>query len=258
MSRKPIRAFGIEHARKVRSAIGYAHPTELPIEVLAYMRGALVRSSPVRGARANLVRVGTRGIIGVAEGLPNEQRRFAIAHELGHFEVHANVSWLGLCTGDDLIAGYHASGREEEANAFATELLMPADLFEPGCDVARVAWDAIERLAASFQVSLSAAAIRFVELSYERVAVVCCKDGRVAWTSHSADFHGRIERGARVGEATLAHDFFAKAAVSEAPEAVPAGAWLERATDGEIIEHARAMPRLGLVMSLLWQPFETE
>src|SRR5580692_4968917 len=100
--RQPILALGIQHARAVRTEVGYKHPTELEIEVIAHMRGALVRASPTTGSRASLLRVGERGIIGIAQGLPAEQRRWAIAHELGHFETHANVSYLGLCTGEDL------------------------------------------------------------------------------------------------------------------------------------------------------------
>ena len=53
--REPIRGIGVKAARNVRGAIGYAHPTEVEIEVLAYMRGALVRNAPAHGARANLI-----------------------------------------------------------------------------------------------------------------------------------------------------------------------------------------------------------
>lgn len=117
----------MQHARAVREAIGLRHPTELELEVIAYMRGALVRGTPMNGARANLLRTGARehrrgtcdehieGVISVADHLPHDQRRWAIAHELGHFEAHPNVNYLGFCTGDDLRADYTSSGREPEA-----------------------------------------------------------------------------------------------------------------------------------------------
>src|SRR5689334_5136357 len=100
--REPIASLGIQGARRVRQALGYHHPTELPIEVLAHMRGVLVRPAPTTGARANVIRIGDRGVVGVADGLPDDQRRWAIGHELGHFELHPDVSYVGLCTGDDL------------------------------------------------------------------------------------------------------------------------------------------------------------
>src|SRR5690349_12940983 len=96
--RQPILALGVQRARTVRAEVGYKFPTEIEIEVLAHIRGALVRSSPTTGSRASLLRVGSRGVIGIASSLSDDQRRWAIAHELGHFETHATVSYLGLCT----------------------------------------------------------------------------------------------------------------------------------------------------------------
>lgn len=123
----------ITRARAVLGELGLKHPTEIEIEAIAHARGALVRAAPTRGARANLLRMGDRGVISVDE-LVLEQRRWAIAHELGHFEVHPNISYLGFCTGEDLRADYHGSGREPEANAFAAELLMPEALFQKAVD----------------------------------------------------------------------------------------------------------------------------
>jgi PAS domain S-box-containing protein len=72
--RLPMPEVAVQRARAVRSEVGYAHPTELKIEVLAHTRRALVRESPTRGVRANLIRVGPRGVISVAEGLPSPRR----------------------------------------------------------------------------------------------------------------------------------------------------------------------------------------
>jgi Zn-dependent peptidase ImmA (M78 family)/transcriptional regulator with XRE-family HTH domain len=48
--------------------------------------------------------------------LPMDRRRFTMAHELGHLTLHSNI------LGDDI---------EEEANAFASEFLMPAEVIRP-------------------------------------------------------------------------------------------------------------------------------
>lgn len=252
--REPIRAIGVQAARAVRKDIGFASPTAIEIEVLAFMRGALVRPAPARGARANLLRVGDRGIIGVAEGLSAEERRWAIAHELGHFEAHADISFHGLCSGEDMVSTYEASGREPEANAFAAELLMPEDIVRPRCDVAKVSWEPIKAIARELTVSVTAAALRFVAFTDERVALVCSKEGRVVWTDGTRDFGWRPARGTRLSSWTLAHDFFAKGTTDAEPEAVSASAWLDDVDDDEdLVEHVLTMPRLGLAMSLLWR-----
>lgn len=253
MTRQPIKAIGIAAARKVREAIGYAHPTELEIEVLAYMRGVLVRPAGAKGARANLIRVGERAIVGVAESLSKAERRWAIAHELGHFEAHPDVSYLGLCSSGDMISIYRQSGREPEANAFAAELLMPEDMFTRDCDLAKVEWKPIERIAKRYEVSVMAAGLRFLDCTDERVALVCVKDGAIAWTKASKGFGPRPNKGARVSEWTESHAFFARGEVAPEPQSVSASAWLdERADDEELVEHVFPLESLGMAMSLLW------
>jgi len=252
--RQPIRGIGVKAANEVRRAIGYEHPTEMEIEVLAYMRGALVRSVPARGARANLLRVGERGVIGVGDRLSPEERRWAIAHELGHFEAHAGVSFLGLCSSRDMVSAYETSGREPEANAFAAELLMPQDLFAKRCDVARVTWDPIRGLANEFQVSVTAAALRFVTFTADRVALVCMKDAVIQWCSATRDFGERPARGARVPAWSEAHAYFAGREASTKPETVSASAWCDDADDDEdMCEHLLPSPHLGSALSLLWR-----
>ena len=253
--REPLNALAIQRARTVRREIGYVHPTELPIEVLAHMREALVRPTPTTGARANVIRVGKRAIVSVAEGLSLEQRRWAIAHELGHLEAHPGVSYVGLCTGEDMLLDYLGSGREQEANAFAAELLMPEDLYARRCDVARVTWSPIKTLGEEFQVSVTAAALLFLAFTYDRVAVVSSKDGIVQWTRATRDFGRRLNRGEKLDKGSLAYDFFAKGQCSEAAETVDASAWVPNARDGsEIVEHSLPMPRYRTVLSLLWFP----
>jgi len=258
----------MQHARAVREAIGLRHPTELEIEVIAYMRGALVRGTPMNGARANLLRTGTHapradnlddrveGVISVAGHLPHEQRRWAIAHELGHFESHPNVNYLGFCTGEDLRADYASSGREPEANAFAAELLMPDHLYRKRVDgVAKVSWDPVQTLASEFQVSLTAAALRFVSLTGERLALYVCKDGKVAWSSGTRDFGRRLPKGSPLSQWSLASDYFKKGSVPKHPETVSAEAWAPNARDGEeVVEHALSQPNYRTVMSLVRFP----
>ena len=258
----------MQHARAVRDAIGLRHPTELEIEVVAFMRGALVRGTPMNGARANLLRAGARehrdgmhderieGVISVADHLPREQWRWAIAHELGHFEAHPNVNYLGFCTGDDLRADYTSSGREPEANAFAAELLMPEHLYRNRVDgVTKVSWDPVTTFASEFQVSMTAAALRFVSLTGERLALYVCKDGKVAWSSGTRDFGRRLPKGSPLSQWSLASDYFTKGQVPKHPETVSADAWAPNARDGEeVVEHALEQPSYRTVMSLVWFP----
>lgn len=253
--RDPLPGAAVARARAVLGEIGLKHPTEIEIEAIAHARGALVRAAPTRGARANLLRMGDRGVISV-DDLVLEQRRWAIAHELGHFEVHPNVSYLGFCTGEDLRADYHGSGREPEANAFAAELLMPEALFQKAVDkVAKPAWKDVQAIAAEFQVSLTAAAHRFVELSWERVALFICKDGKVMSNRGRRDFGARLKKGEPLHSGSLAYDYFAKRKQWPGAQHVSAAAWSPNARDSdEVMEELFVMDAYESVLCLVWYP----
>lgn len=202
-----------------------------------------------------MVRVGKRGMVTISLGLMPAERRFAIAHELGHFELHKSESYLGLCTGDQLITDYETGGTEAEANTFAAEFLMPRQLFQPRTQAREVSWDVPERLANEFEVTLTAAAVRFVELSDERVAVVYSVDEKVKWTRRNRTFGSLVEKGAKLDSYSLAIDAFKGKKLPARPETVETTAWEPGAgADEALKEHSIHMPKFGAVMSLLWAP----
>jgi hypothetical protein len=253
--RRPHVTRAANTAKQVLAEVGVEHPAEIAIETLAFARRVLVRDSPSSGARATLVRVGGRGIVGVASSLPPPQRRFAVAHELGHFEVHPAHSYAGLCHGKDLLSSYQNDGREAEANAFAAELLMPEALLARRCDVDDVNWSVVKNIADEFEVSLTASAIRFAKLCPEAVAVVWCRDGKVVWTVRGPTFRGWIAPGRRLDSYCLAYDYFHASELVEDAEPVPASAWLDDGPrDADLIEHVIALPNYESVLSLLWAP----
>ena len=89
---------------------GFVGPEELVLEDMAFARGVLVIDATLDSADARLVRSGDRGIIRVSDAIPEAgRRRFAIAHELGHWEMHSKVTQLAVCTDDDMVANYKAS-----------------------------------------------------------------------------------------------------------------------------------------------------
>jgi hypothetical protein len=99
---------------------------------------------------------------------PWERRRFSVAHEVGHFLLHAGANDAAVyCRVGDLRPDPDTPERlrEREANRFAAELLMPAALVKremtaTGPDPAA--------LAAAFRVSDVAMAWRLVNLGHLR------------------------------------------------------------------------------------------
>jgi len=253
--REPFRSMAMNVAKRVYQELGLAHPTEADIETIAFARNVLVDQGHLVGVRAQLTCIENRAVITVSDSLAHEQKRFAVAHELGHFEVHPKQAYAVGCTGRDFVSDYRASGREGEANAFASEFLMPEALCAKRCDVEKVTWRAVEPIASEFQVSLTAAAMRFVELCPEAVALVCSHEGKIEWFFKGMDFWGRIEKGKKLDAWSLASDYFVKGTLSPNVETVSASSWLEGVSDElDMKEHSISLGSLGRVLSLLWLP----
>ena len=112
-----IRAGGA--AFKLSREYGFAHPRDIRLEDIAMDRGVLVIVGGISGCEGRLVRKGKKGIIRVSDAIPEVGRqRFAIAHELGHWELHDSTQWF-VCSAADL-RDYERSAIETEANTFAS------------------------------------------------------------------------------------------------------------------------------------------
>jgi Zn-dependent peptidase ImmA (M78 family) len=103
---------------------------------------------------------------------PWERRRFSVAHEVGHFLLHAPASHERVfCRVGDLRPDPESPERlrERQANRFAAELLMPEALV--AAQIARHGPDAMA-LAEQFGVSDVAMGWRLVNLGHLRALPV--------------------------------------------------------------------------------------
>jgi hypothetical protein len=249
----------VRRARRMAAALlarwGVEREKPVPVEELARARGLRVTDGPLDGALARLVRVGDGGSIRLSDRHAHAgQRRFSLAHELGHFEL-AHDHKIDLCEAADLASTDKL--RELEANAFAAELLLPEAALRRRCEVSPVTLDHVIALAEEYGTSPVATAIRFVELTSERAAAVLSQNGRVRWAARSATFWPNIARGQRVLPWSVAHSFFVQGKLACDADMVDATAWIDGTRlhgPAEIREHALALPQLRAVLSLLWIP----
>ncbi len=227
---------------------------EIQVMEIAMERGAFVRERHLYGSEARLIRKGGFGIITVNSSIPEEGRkRFAVAHELGHFELHA-VSQLILCTEEDMYVWNENKAQEIEANEFAASILMPKDIFTQHSKRGQPSLEAVKDLAAKFTTTLTATALRYVQLSLEPCAVVISNDGIIRWYKKSTSFDFHIKVGEKLSQNTYAFDFYHGVDLPDRPQKAPAYAWLAGDIDGEaeIFEHSLALRSYGVVLSLLW------
>jgi Zn-dependent peptidase ImmA (M78 family) len=114
--RASARAKIVHRELALGSAKELAHLVEICVA-----RGAFVREEKLEGASARLVVQNRQGIISVAPTRHAGRRRFSIAHELGHFEMHRETQALWNCTDQDLTSfaemAEDGSSSEESAEA---------------------------------------------------------------------------------------------------------------------------------------------
>lgn len=188
------------------------------------------------------------------EGQTPGQRRFTIAHELGHFAIpnHAGRP-VGFCLEENVGGVGVRDETEREANQFAAELLMPAQLFDRDIRYRTPSFKHVQQLAALYQVSVTACAIRWLERIHEPCALICTEGGAVRWKYATRKFpYWLPASGARVAPESGAAAVLRGETSAADPEPVPSWAWIDRGYEAVVVmESTFAIPSLGQVLSLL-------
>jgi Zn-dependent peptidase ImmA (M78 family) len=250
-------------ASYVLEDLGIEEPEDLLLlESIAWERGAIIRDGRLSGAEARLTMIEGKAIITISNRIRDYcRRRFSIAHELGHLELHRHGSGLVLCTETD-IDNWSPQDEdatiEQEANAFAAALLLPERFFAPLCNQGDPSLELIAELADHFQVSLTATALRYVRFSREPCAVVYSYDGYVKWFRASKDFRDLnlfVNVRSPLHPSSLASLVRKKNLTRTVSERVEASAWLapgQYPDDATVKEQSWGMPGYNAVITLLW------
>jgi Zn-dependent peptidase ImmA (M78 family) len=210
-------------------------------------------------AEGYLIQKGKEARIIINNNIGYETRKcFTIAHELGHFYMPHHQESIFRCLARDIQSYCSDRKLEYEANEFAGEFLLPAQELEkrllqpPNLDM-------IKKLSEIYGASLTATAVKVVQLTCEKIAVVLSESGKIKWICKSESFPYWINKGP-LHEWTYAYDFFtAGKSLPETPQKVQAMAWCQGVSREELIfEESMAFPNLNIVMTLLYIPYEEE
>jgi hypothetical protein len=98
------------------------------------------------------------------------RRRFTVAHEIGHYLLHRKGQSSFQCSETDMLDWDSEQKRiEAEADRFASYLLMPLDDFRQQVVGANVDLDVLGACAERYGVSLTAAALNYIEWRFRSV-----------------------------------------------------------------------------------------
>ena len=244
-----------EKAEYILSILGIQKKEDIDVDLISHFFGVYIAKRNLTGCSAKLTCSKRSARITVSNVEKYEPRiRFSIAHELGHFFLHKNQKSFFPCSSDDMYQWVNP-GIEVEANTFAANILMPEDIFKNHVSRKEPSIDLVLNTSNEFCTSLTSTLIRYVECSFEPLALVHIKDGAIAWSKRNKDFTYFLKRsGSSIHEHSYAIDCFQKRK-NHTEGKVPAYAWIDDYkvdADSMIREIAFYSPVLNAAYSLLW------
>jgi Zn-dependent peptidase ImmA (M78 family) len=256
------RAAGIEHAR-LQAALelkraGVQALEHIEIERIAARHAIDLLDGPLDGATAQLVIVDGHATIVLSDRLTPPERRFSIAHELGHYVLgHPSAPIAELLAPRPRDHASDEPDHEAEADAFASELLMPDFAARPFVDRVPLNLHTADELAKLCRVSLVAAAIRITELTDQVCAVIASEAGAIRWAAPSrafaAAFPTTLRPSQRLAPGTVAHGLATSTTILRKHMALIAAAlWLGPTLEPTILEHSILIEPTGTVVTMLW------
>jgi hypothetical protein len=252
-ARKTIAAL---KARDLLKELNILEPGEINVELIAAYKLAPVRYEPLEGMDGRIVREGDSAIITVNSGITYEgQKRFVIAHELGHFFLHPKTRQLESVNQEQTTNWSDRQEIEEyEANIFAAELLMPSAMFSQMIKSKTPSFELIESLQKEFKTTLTATAVQYILNTKEECAIVASSERQRLWFMLSPGFSFYMLTDPRIHGLTCAAEVGPRKQESRSSK-VEADYWLEGFHGNHrafITEDARYFPVLNRSLSLLW------
>ena len=233
--------------------LGISEPEEIDIEAIAQYCGATVIYGRLTGSEARIIGVDDRAIITVNRSSSRGRERFSAAHELGHWLRDAGEVAL-LCDPDSAF-GDSTSNRETRANEYAADLLLPTAMFTQRAEARAMTLQTAAALAETFTASLTATAIRLVQLGSYPAMVVVSDAEEMRWFRRGSDVPDSLWP--RVpSERTFAHDI-ARGTTDRGRGDVYVDEWLSGTTERHVVHEESRRLTEELVISMLWWMDET-
>jgi hypothetical protein len=206
--------------------LGITTPDDLDIDAIAFYCGATIIYEPLSGCEANILGYGEKAIITVNNNAHPGRRRFSAGHELGHWMRDRGQSAFG-CTGQQLESEWTTNNPETRANRYASDLLLPKRLFEPLAKNRPIIIDTVRELATSFRMSLTATALKLVELGSYPSMLIYYEHGQRKWFKRPRGVPEKLWPPNRLPEGTATARLLSEPFTNEIQDEVRADEWFE-------------------------------
>lgn len=251
----PDKLSAILKAREIIQSFYIEEAADIDVIAIAMERGAIVVEGNLKGVEGRLSVLGSRGLITIKTDIPEYgKKRFVIAHELGHFELHRTKIPTISCSETDFFEWTKRKPLEVEANYFAAELLIPETIFGKKIEGQLLSRKLLESLSKDFQTTLTATSIRFVTLRPE-YALVCSENSVIKWFVINEEFPYYLNVQGRLHPNSIAYDFFKGIDLPNSFLSVSPDAWINDYrfnTNDKVMEMAIALSSYNQVLSFLY------
>lgn len=250
-------------AQKMLSECGIVDPTNVPLELMVAGRGATLIEKALHNSEGRIVFGKYRSIITVNSEIEfSGKRRFVIAHELGHHEMHRDH--IQIHNDNDASLEYFKEGNQEtEANQFASELLMPEHIFSHECNKEPFSPDLMRHLATRFGTSVTSVVYKYFELGNHPICLFYSYNNKVQYWKRPLDYPHFIVDRTRLAppEDSVATEFFEKSKIypkAQSKQQVWKSTWFELKEweddqDFNIYEYCIVTPMYNTVLSVVWE-----
>ncbi len=246
-------------AQKMMNEFGLDSLKDFSVEDLIHARNIILEEKRISNSDGRIVFGKTKTKITINTEINYVgKRRFTLAHELGHFELHHNENTH--LEDNALTLDYFKSGNQEyEANQFATELLMPKKEFIAFSTNKLFSPNLLRDVAEYFQTSITSVAFRYLELGQHPIFLFYCKDGKVIYWKNSKDYYRKVKDITKlsVPDDSVAMEYFNEGIIytkNESQQEIVKSTWFETNQydiNNQCFEYAIVTKKYNTVLSII-------
>lgn len=214
-------------ANELLSSLGWKKPGDLSLEEIVWSLGAYLKYSTMNKCEGRILMNKNNAIITINSRIKYQPKlNFTIAHEIGHLVMHRDISYLFSDTKQTLQQWLARRTHEIEANEFASELLMPSQLFKEKIKGKKLNLTLIKDTANYFGASQTATFLKYKDIGDYDISIIYLENSKVIWKQESDDFPLKfISKGFRAPEQSNCGDFFKGLPIEEEPVLIDALEW---------------------------------
>lgn len=254
---------GKSAAQKLMSECGIDDPTEIPLDIIVFGRGATLVEKSLKNSEGRIVFGADSAIITINSDIEyTGKKRFVTAHELGHYEMHRNVITVHNDT-DATLEFFKNGNQETEANEFASELLMPEHLFKKECGSKKFSPDLLRQLSERFQTSITSVAYKYFELGSHPICLFYSHKNKVMYWKRPENYPHFINDRTKLTppDDSVASEFFDKGKIyskEHSKQPIWKSTWFElkhweNDNDYKFYEYCIITPKYNTVLSIVWE-----